>query len=130
MEELIFLFNIEFVPWDNPQGRKECFEDEMRVFLAERGMKCRISGMGGMARTRGYVEREDGPTKLEDRQQLVDWIKVQPIACKVRLGNLETCTDTTDFLREIEDMVFTVDNLNEQHRQQAADFKKQATERL
>lgn len=128
---VIFLYDVEFVPFKNPPGTKERFEENLKeqAFRAN-GLDFLMSGLGGMVHTRGIVFRRTEALTMQDRQKVEDWLRTRPMRCTVRLSDLEQESDSTDYFRAITERVFEVDNLTEEDRRQAAAYEAQIKSRV
>ena len=111
MADILFLYDVEFVPGDNPPGAFERFSESLRAFFESRGWDYGMSALGGMVRCRGDVRRKVGDVTEADRKLLAGWIKAQPVKCIARLGALEEYNADTRYFRPVGEWVFEVDNL-------------------
>jgi hypothetical protein len=85
---------------------------------------------GGMINTYGVVYRKRWGVKEEHRVALADWIKLQPIRCTARLGELEEDTESTDLDRDITEWVFQVENLPKEVRKATKAYKSKGRKKL
>lgn len=119
-DKLAIQFRIRFQPHENPPGRVQLFTDALRdQAILGSGLACYFGGLGGGACAYGVIWSEAKPITLADRDHIAAWIRQQPIACRVELGSLEPI-DGTDITREVDEYVFSVDNLTDDDRQAAA----------
>ena len=123
MSEVIFLYDFEYVPYTNPSGSQARFEEGLKAFFAAHDMGWRMSALGGMTHTMGYVGYKGRPATEADRRALGDWAATQRIRCTARIGALEEVTDRTDFSRDVTEWVFPVDNLTPDDRAEAAAYE-------
>src|SRR5690242_19885227 len=118
----IFLYDVEFVAYTNPPHRKDQFEEALKAFFRANHLDFLMSALGGMIRTHGIVFRKGGEVSQQDRERLAGFIREQPILATARIGELEEETESTDYLRDITEWVFAVDNLTGADRDQAAAY--------
>lgn len=123
----LFLYHVEFPPFANPANTKSRFEADLMTFLKARRLRVLMGQQGGMANTYGVVHRKRWGVKEEDRIAFANWIKVQRVRCKARLGELEEDTESTELTREITEWVFEVDNLTKEDRKAVAAYKSRIT---
>jgi hypothetical protein len=123
--ELVFQFEIEFDQARLPQGLMERFESALREYLGSRGLGLFLGGFGGCKLTYGFVHRPSGDAGLADREVLEEWLRVQPITCKVALADPEPYA-SSDVNRKITTgRLFELDNLSAADRQSAAAWREQ-----
>lgn len=120
MGEVLFLYDFEFVPYQNPPHTKDRFAEELRAFFEARGMDYGMSALGGMVHCRGHVHGKGRPATEDDRQALALWASRQRVCCTARLGALEQDREGIEFFRPITEWVFTIDNLTDEDRAEAA----------
>jgi hypothetical protein len=118
----IFLYDVEFVAYTNPPYRKDQFSEALKEFFRANGLDFLMSALGGMIHTTGIVFRKDGEISQQDRERLAQFISQQPILATVHIGELEQQTESTDYFRPITEWVFSVDNLTQADRLQAAAY--------
>jgi hypothetical protein len=129
-EGLGFQFSIEFDPFGIPRGFKDRFEAALREeAVLGKGLKCYLGALGGNRFTYGFVWRPGGDLTLEDRQRFEEWLRAQPVTCKVALGDPERM-EASDINRELTERVFELDNLSAADRQAAAEWKAWVFARL
>jgi uncharacterized protein YggL (DUF469 family) len=126
METILFLYDVEFVPGWNPPRTRDRFAAVLRSYFESQGLDAGMSALGADVRCQGDVRRNDGPVTEEDRQALAEWIRTQPVKCIVRLGQLETELEDTQYFREITEWVFEVGDLTDEDRAQAARWLEQS----
>jgi hypothetical protein len=118
----LFLYDFEFIPYENPPRTKERFTEDLRAFFESHDLDYGMSALGGMVHTRGDVRGRERPVSEDDRQALARWAKAQPVRCKARLGALEEDREGIDFFRDVIEWVFQVDNLTESDRAEAVEY--------
>ncbi len=129
-EGLGFQFVIEFDPFGIPRGFKDRFESALREqAVLGRGLKCYLGALGGNRFTYGFVWRPGDDFTLEDRQSFEEWLRSQPVTCKVALGDPEPMA-TSDINREITERVFELDQMSVADRQAAAEWREWVFSRL
>jgi hypothetical protein len=94
-----------------------------------RGLECYLGALGGNRFTYGAIWRPDGNLTLQDREEFEEWLRAQPITCKVALGDLEPM-HTSDINREITERTFELDNMTAADRKAAAEWKEWVLARL
>jgi hypothetical protein len=115
----VFLYDVEFEPYENPPGTCDRFGEDLRHYFASRNLTFGMSALGGTRHCRGSVFGEKDTLLDSHRQELADWIRCQRVKCVVRLGAIEENTDATKHFREITEWVFNVDTLTDDDRIQA-----------
>ena len=129
-EGLGFQFSIEFDPFGIPRGFKTRFESALREeAILGKGLDCYLGALGGNQFTYGFVWRPGGDITLGDRQEFEDWLRAQPTACRVALGDPEPM-GSSDINRKITECVFELDNLTAADRQAAAEWREWVSARL
>ncbi|HWE40540.1 MAG TPA: hypothetical protein VG406_28590 [Isosphaeraceae bacterium] len=124
MGELLFLYDFEFVPDENPPGTKEQFEEGLRRFFESRDLDYGMSALGGMVSTRGDVRGRSCPVTEEDRRALAQWVRCRRVRCTARLGALEEDHADLELFREVTEWVFAIDNRSESGRPDAAENER------
>ena len=119
----LFLYDVEFPPYQNPPGTKDRCDTDLGAYFVSRGLDYGMSALGGNVRTRGDVRRRRRPVKDADRHALGAWIQTRPVRCIARLGAVERLTGSTEFFRDITEWVFEVDNLTDDDRRRAAEYE-------
>jgi hypothetical protein len=122
---MIFLYDVEFIPFTNPPYRKDQFSEALKEFFRAGGLDFLMSALGGMVHTCGIVFRKEGEVSQHDRERVAEFIRQQPILATARIGELEQETESTDYFRPITEWVFAVDNLSDADRVQAAAYHEQ-----
>ena len=120
MDELLVLYDFEFVPYQNPPNTKDRFEEDLRAFIQSLGLAFGLSALGGMTHCRGEVRGQGRSVTEEDRQALASWAGRQRVRCTARLGRLEEDHGGIQFLQPITEWVFAIDNLTDEDRAEAA----------
>ena len=120
MPEALFLYDFEFVAYENPPGTMDRFSEDLKAFVKSRGLRIGMSGLGGMVRCQGHVEGLERPVTEEDRQALATWAGRQRVRCTARLGALEQDREDTQYFRPITEWEFAIDNLTDEDRAEAA----------
>ena len=124
MNRLLFLYRFEFPPHENPPKRKDEFEENLKAYLALKGLGFGMSALGGARLTMGTVDRENGDVSIEDRANFAAWAKSQPIKAIAGLGEIEADHDDLELFREIHEWNFRIDNLSQTDRADAAKHKQ------
>lgn len=124
MSQLLFLYDFEFVAFENPSGTKDRFEENLKTFFESCDWDYKLSALGGMIHTCGYIQGRKRPVTEDDRHLLARWAKAQRVRCVARLGALEEYSKETDFFRDVTEWVFPVDNLDESDRTEAAKYQQ------
>lgn len=124
MGEPLFLYDFEFVPYENPPRTKDRFSEALRAYFAHRGLDYGMSALGGMVHCRGDVRGKRRPVTEDDRQALAEWARGQRVRCIARMGALEEDRDGIEFFREITEWVFVIDNLTANDRAEAAAWRE------
>jgi hypothetical protein len=123
-EGLGFQFVIEFDPFGIPRGFKDRFESTLREqAVFGKGLDCYLGALGGNRFTNGFIWRPNGDITLQDCQEFEEWLRAQPVTCKVALGDPEPM-ETSDIHRTITERTFELDNLSAADRQSAAEWKE------
>jgi uncharacterized protein YggL (DUF469 family) len=121
MDNIVFLFDFEFIPYTNPPDAMDRFTRGLKAFLVARGVDYAISGLGGMVHCRGVVGGEKGrPVTKDDREAVACWAQNQRVQCTARLGALEEDREETQYFRDVTEWVFNIDNLTDEDRAVAA----------
>lgn len=125
-----FQFSIEFDPFGIPRGFKDRFESALREdAIVGKGLKCYLGALGGNRFTYGFVWRPGGDITLADREQFEEWLRAQPVTCKVALGDPEPM-ESSDINRELTERVFELDQQSAADRRAAAEWKAWVLARL
>jgi hypothetical protein len=122
--ELLFLYDFEFVPYQNPPHTKDRFSEDLRAFFEGHRLDYGMSALGGMVHCRGYVCGKGRPVTEEDRQALAAWARRQRVCCTARLGALELDREGIDLFRSVTEWVFAIDNLTDEDRAEAAAWQE------
>ena len=120
MGEVLFLYDFEFVPYQNPPHTMDRFKEELRAHFVANGLDYGMSALGGMVHCRGDVRSKGRQVTEEDRQSLAAWAGVQRVRCTARLGALEQDREGIEFFRPVTEWVFALDNLTDADRAEAA----------
>lgn len=129
-EGLGLQFVIEFDPFGIPRRFKDRFESALREqAVFGKGLDCYLGALGGNRFTYGFIWRPKGNITLQDRDVFEEWLRAQPVTCKVALGDPEEM-ETSDINREIKERVFELDNLSAADRKEAAEWKEWVLARL
>lgn len=126
---MYFRFDIELTPERNPPGTMDRFREDLRAWFVARGLGYGMGALGGGRHCYGEVGLRQ-PVSEDDRRALADWVREQRICGTVRLGALEPFAPSADVLRPIADWVFTVDNLTESDRAEAAAYHSERRRRV
>jgi hypothetical protein len=118
--EMLFLYDFEFVPYQNPPHTKDRFAEDLRAYFTSNGLNYGMSALGGMVHCRGDVRGKSRPATEEDRQALAAWASRQRVRCTARLGVLELNREDIEFFRPVTEWVFAIDNLTDEDRAEAA----------
>jgi hypothetical protein len=118
--ELLFLYDFEFVPYQNPPHTKDRFSEDLRAFFGARGLDYGMSALGGMVHCRDDVRGKGRPVTDDDRQALAAWASRQRVRCTARLGALEQDREDLQLFRPVTEWVFAIDNLTDEDRAEAA----------
>jgi hypothetical protein len=118
-----FRFSIQFDPLGIPRGFKDRFEAALRdEAVRGQGLDCQLGNFGGNRVTYGFIWRPQGDITIEDRQRFEEWLRVQPLTCKVALGDLEPIS-SADLNRAVTERVFELDQMSPADRQAAAAWR-------
>ncbi len=122
MGEVLFLYDFEFVPYQNPPKTKDGFEEDLKSYFVAQGLDFGMSALGGMVSCRGHVSGKGRSVTEIDRQSLAKWARAQRVRCTARLGALEEDHDDLQFFRKVTEWVFEIDNLTPEERAEAAAY--------
>lgn len=120
MGEVLFLYDFEFVPYQNPPHTMDRFAEDLRAYFVARNLDYGMSAMGGTVHCHGEVRGKDRPVSEEDRRTLAAWASGQRVRCTARLGALEQDRGGIEFFRPVTEWVFAIDNLTDEDRAEAA----------
>lgn len=132
MTQPVIQFLIRYTEDVNPPNRMREFSDGLYDLITkEIGLKAIWGAQGGMATVNGllYREEEANSISLDDREQIADWIRRQPIDCTATFGDPEP-EDTFSMKRDLTELVFEVRNLTDADRNQARKYKESIQARL
>jgi hypothetical protein len=118
--EVLFLYDFEFAPYQNPPHAKDRFAEDLRAYFEDRGLDYGMSALGGMVCCRGDVRGKGRPVTEDDRRALATWASSQRVRCTARLGALEEDRDDIQLFREVTEWVFVIDNLTPEDRAEVA----------
>jgi hypothetical protein len=121
----IFLYDIEFVAYTNPPHRMDQFSEALKEFFRASRLDFLMSGLGGAVRCYGIVYRKKGDVSQQDREDMAEFIRQQPILATARIGELEQETESTNYVRPVTEWVFAVDNLTDADRAEAAAYHEE-----
>jgi hypothetical protein len=127
---MMFLYDLEFVPYEKPPHTGDRFTEDLREFFESRGLDSGMSAMGGMGHTRGDGRGRGRPVIEEDRQALARWAESQRVRCTARLGAVEEDREGLALFREVTEWVFQVDILMDGNRAEAAAYAQRIRERV
>lgn len=113
-------YRFEFANGENPRGRKDEFEEALKQYFEAQALEYGMSALGGAKVTRGYVEDTTGALNEEARNRFINWVSVQPVKCRARIGQIEIDLKELDIMAQVEGDVFEVNNLADSDVKQAA----------
>lgn len=117
---LVFRYTISFPPFVNPPGRKDDFDDSLRIFLSQAAFQFAVGSLGGNARTYGHIGRKTGDASEGDRVLFREWLIKQPIKCIATIGCLEPDFPQMNMLLPVEGDDLDIENLTTHDIQTAA----------
>ena len=118
--EVLFLYDFEFVPYQNPPNTMSRFTEDLRAYFVAHDLNYGMSALGGMVHCRGDIRCKGRPVTEHDRQALASWASTQRVRCTARLGALEQDREDIEFFRVVTEWVFAIDNLTSEDRAEAA----------
>jgi hypothetical protein len=121
---VLFLYDFEFVPYENPPHTIDRFSRALRAYFEDRGLEYGMSALGGMVHCRGHVFSDRRPVTEDDRRGLAEWAGGQRVRCTARLGALEEDHGGIELFREVTEWVFVIDNRTAEDRAEAAAYRE------
>jgi|GEM_PF-5366392 len=124
MSHMLFQYRCVFDRDANPPTRKTEFDESLKTFASEIGLTCHMSALGGGTHTIGTIHHERRDVAKQDRASIAEWIKDQPVRLTASFGPIERDHNELELFGDVDDLVFTVDNLSKDDLQQAKAYQE------